>query len=270
MKPDVEMMTDADLLKVCRQLPWERQVDSIGCGLSLTVGILVAIGIFAVIGGEAWPFALIAFVCMGFMLNSFFDYAVNFRSRKHQAKLLRRHAPRKLPTDAATAKEYFAIDDPPDWVLDMRGHGLPHGGTRSVEVRWWQAESERGTLKAEFISPVDFSKDAPFSAERGEAYVTAQDCLPLLALLPELETANTGEILSTVRDGFPCTLGFIRRDPFTIRTFGCNLVGIPESSASHPAPRIMTAMLEISERLVTQPVIFGWCDPFGNIGIGGA
>ena len=130
----VGKMTDEALLVACQRLPWERHLERVGCGLPLILGVLVAYGIYFLMGSPAWPVGLIAFVAVTLMANLAIGNAVGFRSSGFQAELRRRY---ELPAQSVyvqESEEAFIADDPPDWVLLVEGHSLPHGGTRIVRL----------------------------------------------------------------------------------------------------------------------------------------
>lgn len=201
--PSIDAMTDEALLTVCRRLPWERRLENAGCGLSFPMGILASVGTFLLFGGQAWVGALITFVGVGILLNVGIEYGVNFRSGRHQAELRRRYKLQELPQTSADAEHFFWGDDPPDTVLLLQGRGLPHGNQHFIGVRLWQVQIMRATLQVQTMSQIDFRREVPFTAEKGEVELSAEECASLAMLLPKVEKADATEIGSTVKMAFP-------------------------------------------------------------------
>jgi len=270
MKNDVRAMTDEALLRACRPLPWERRLESAGCGLGLAAGLLVAHGMYRFIGGAGWLLILLAFFAAGITAGVQASSLADRRSRRQQAELRRRHTPPALDEALKQAEERLEGQDAPDWELLLHGRALPHGGTTGVRVALRQADPPRGRISVHRASDVDFRRDPPFTAERGERALDAQECESLLALLPDLLTSGTDPIQNVVMDGFPCHLAAVRRQPRQVFKHGCNLAGVPASQSAHPVPVLMRQMMELSEGITKQPLVFGWCDPYGDIGIGEA
>jgi len=270
MKTDVRAMTDEALLQTCRPLPWESRLESAGCGFALAAGLLAAYGTYRFLGGAAWLLIVIAFfaaaITAGVKLTSFADR----RARREQAELLRRHTPLALDEALKQAEEGLERQDAPDWELLLYGRPPPHGGTIGLRVELWQADSPRGRISLHRASDVDFRRDPPLTAEKGERALNAEECESLLALLPGLMISGTAPIPDAVRDGFPCHLAAVRRLRRQVFKGGCNLAGVPESHSAHPVPLMMERMMELSEGMTKQPLVFGWRDPCGDTGVGEA
>ena len=272
---NAEAMTEAGLMEAARQRPWEQRLEGIGCvaGLILSVGAAVATLVF--LGFAYLMAALIAFLAVGISLAVLVFWAAGFRAKPYRNELMRRYALPKLPESRADAEPFFAAHasegrEPPDAVLLLEGRGLPHGNAHFVQVNLWQGETPRGTVLARTLSETDFSRDVPFRAESGEAALTAAQCAAFRALLPQAEAASTDNLQDFVMDGFPCRLVALRREPFHRCEASCNLAGIREADAAHPVPAMMKALLAASRRAGTQPAQYGWCDPYGSIGIAGS
>lgn len=270
MKNDAGAMTDEALLRACRPLPWESRLESAGCGFALAAGLLAAYGTYRLVGGAGWLLIAIAFFAAGITAGIKVTSLTDRRARREQAELRRRHTPPPLDEALKRAEEELERQDAPDWELLLHGRALPHGGTVGVRVVLWQADPPGGRISARRASDVDFRRDSPFTGERGERALDAQECAGLLALLPDLLTAGTDPIQNVVIDGFPCELAAVRRRPRLVFKRDCNLAGIPESHAAHPVPMLMRRMMELSEGMTKQPLVFGWCDPHGDVGIGEA
>ena len=266
---NLQTMTEAELLEAARRRPWEQRGESIGClfGLLLSVGAAVATLVF--LGFAYLIAALIAFLAVGVSLAVLVSWAAGFRAKPYRSELARRYALPDLPASSADAEPFFAGSEPPDAVLLLEGRGLPHGSTHFAQVTLWQGETPRGTVLARTLSETDFSRDVPFRAEQGEAALTAEECAAWWALLPQVEAASTETLQNFVMDGFPCRLVALRREPFHRCEASCNLAGIREADAAHPVPVMMEALLAVSRRAGTQPAQYGWCDPYGSIGIAG-
>ena len=101
-----------------------------GCGLSLAAGALAVYGVCLLLGGPAWPLAVLAFAAAGVTVMVKVSGLAEYRSRRQRAELRRRHEPQDF--DAEVRETEAGVKDQPgiDWILLLRGHGLPHGRIR--------------------------------------------------------------------------------------------------------------------------------------------
>ena len=267
---NVQTMTEAELLEAARRRPWEQRLERIGCLAGLILSIGAAVGTLVLLGFAYLIAAILAFLAVSVSWAISVSWAAGFRAKPYRSELERRYALPKLPESGADAEPFFAGSEPPDAVLLLLGHGLPHGNAHFAQVSLWQGETPRGTVLARTLSETDFSRDVPFAAKSGEAALTGEESATFWALLPEVETASTDKLQDFVMDGFPCRLAALRREPFGLHAASCNLMGIREADAAHPVPVMMEALLAASRRAGMQLAQCGWCDPYGNIGIAGS
>ena len=261
MKNNIQLMTEATLIERSRLRPWERRMESVGCISGLLLSVCAAAGTLLRLGWAYLIAAIMAFFAVGIAGAIFVSWATHLRAMPYQNELRRRHRLPELPGSSAEAEPLFAADtsntsgksEPPDAVLLLKGHGLPHGKTHFARVNLWQGETPRGTLLAQTLSRFDFDRDMPFTAEHGEAVLTAEECAGFWALLPEVETSSTDKLQDFVMDGFPCRLVVLRREPFQRIEASCNLAGIREADAAHPVPAMMQALLTASRKAVAAP-----------------
>lgn len=274
MKNEVETMTDAALLAACRKRPWERRMAGVGCGLSLAVGVLAVYGVFRLLGGAGWLLAVFVFFAVGVTVLVKVSGLADYRARRQQAELRRRHEPQDFEAEVREAEADLNGASAPDWILLLRGRGLPHGGTIAIRIELRielrQAEPPGGHISVHTVGEIDFDRDEPLPVARGGGEIDAQGCESLQALLPDFVAHNSETIPDFVFDGFPCRLAAVRRQPRLTARGDCNLAGISEKYTEHPTPLMMERMLELSRQVTTAPVVFGWCDSSGNIGVGEA
>jgi hypothetical protein len=257
---NLHILPDADLLAACKRHPWERRIDNIGCGAALAAGVLAASGLLFWQGSGGLFAAVIAFFAVGISLAAGTSRLVNFRSRPSQDELRRRYGLPELPQSDTDAEKFFTGDTPPDAVLLLRGQGLPHGNAHFVRVRLWNGSPAYGTVTAQTLSAIDFSRDVPFIAEKREAALTAEECSALWARLPESFASSPESVnaaFEAVYDGFPCTLAAITREPLCLRLFHGNLAAVCDADAPHPVPALMEALLTAGEAAGVHPVQFG-------------
>ncbi len=219
-----------------------------GCGLALAGGVLAAWAICRLLGGAAWPLAVIAFFAVGLTVTVKVSGLADYRSRRQQAELRRRHEPPDFEAAVGQAEADMEGHAGPDWVLLLRGRGLPHGRTIEVRIELRQSAPPGGHISVHAAGDINFHRDEPLPVERGAGDLDAQDCERLLALLPDFVAHSAETIPDFVFDGFPCRVAAVQRQPRVTVRAGCNLMGISEKFAAHPTPLLMRKMLELAGR----------------------
>jgi hypothetical protein len=103
-----------------------------------------------------------------------------------------------------------------DWIILFTMTSLPHGGS------WWLriALSGEPQARAQVRLLVSEQGQPRGQLERSLPDATLQD---LLTMLGELDLAALTDMPSTVRDGAPCRLAIVRREPETLALGSCNL-----------------------------------------------
>lgn len=115
-----------------------------------------------------------------------------------------------------------------DWIILFTMTSLPHGGSRWLRI----ALSGEPQARAQVRLLVSEQGQPRGQLERSLPDAALQD---LLAMLGELDLAALTDIPSTVRDGAPCRLAIVRREPETSALGSCNLAAsLTDEERQHP------------------------------------
>lgn len=139
----------------------------------------------------------------------------------------------------------FLEADPPDWILDLKGTGLPNCGAFSVRVQLRHG-ARKGSADV-LLLPQDESGQ-PQSAT-GDLQGGEID--RLFVLLGFSFPDHIDDILSSEAEGLPVTLSIHRHEPYSLKTGTCNLAGWIESRKSRPPTvDIGLILLEVQKRVL--------------------
>jgi hypothetical protein len=137
----------------------------------------------------------------------------------------------------------FAQSEPPDWLLDLKGQGLPHGNRFSIRVQLSTA-TRTGSVDV-LILPLE-EGGQPLSAT-AELIQTEFD--RLLVILGFSFPDDFEDVTPGVKDGCPVTLSIHRREPYALKSASCNLAGWTDSKKSRPPlVEIGSILLEMQKR----------------------
>lgn len=139
----------------------------------------------------------------------------------------------------------FQQDNPPDWLLDLKGSAQPHGGAFSVRVQLWQ-----GTRKASADVLLLPEKEGT-QPRNATTELLSLEVDRLLVLLGFSFPDQIESVSSDVVDGMPVTLSLYRQEPYCEKTATCNLADWIDTRKSRP-PVVETGLLllEIQKRIL--------------------
>jgi len=133
----------------------------------------------------------------------------------------RKETPLELPPE-------FLQETPPDWLIDMKGAGLPHGNRFSIRVQL--TDSARAGTAEILILPCsegEEPKNASGALARSEVdrlFVTLGFSFP----------GDIGDVPAQVIDGIPVNISVHRHEPYSLAAGECNLAGWTDSRKSGP------------------------------------
>jgi hypothetical protein len=147
----------------------------------------------------------------------------------------------RIPSKAlANARQEMEAGNSPDWILMLRGVGLPHGARIDVTLRLW--EDKPAASITEWSQQWTRQGRYAIEATQSTKALTSADCSLFLAVLHQENYSDLGKDETGVRDGFPCTLAILRRSDRTLKTANCNLCGFIYHTDLPPAPKLMSLM----------------------------
>ncbi len=136
-----------------------------------------------------------------------------------------------------------------DWIVLFTMTSLPHGGSSWLRIALSgepqaQAQAQVRLLVSEQGQPRG-------QLERSLPEATLQD---LQALLRELDLEALTDMPSTVRDGAPCRLAILRREPETSALGSCNLAAsLTDEERQHPMVAACLKLARIARELSHAP-----------------
>jgi len=149
----------------------------------------------------------------------------------------------KKKTEPLELPPEFQQDNPPDWLLDLKGAGLPHGGAFSVRVQLWQGAR---IASADILLLPEKEGAAPRNTS---AELISSEVDRLLVLLGFSFPDQIESVPSDAKDGIPVTLSLYRQEPYCEIISTCNLADWIDTRKSRPpAVEIGLVLLDIQQR----------------------
>lgn len=243
MAVDVQNLPDNDLIAFLR--PHGREETASASCLATSVIIPAAFIILAYLTwtsslptDDKWMISILlvfAFVpcAIGilFAIEFVLKTPYRYRIRHHFAELRRRY---EIPTfrKAIQDARNKALDSQrADWVIVLKGSGLPHGGIYFVSIAlhsnpmsgeihiqqtpFWLAGFKESWLQNSFVR----------LGAKLETKVAQQLVERIEAIFPDRFNANE---VRAITDGFPCEMAVLRRDPSTEKKISCNAYALPD------------------------------------------
>lgn len=257
----IREMTDIALMEAVKRLPWEKRVESIGCGAAVPVGIAAAAFLRFRLRGEV-SFADVLFVGVFYavvvMLVGMGIAA--FRGRPYTRELRRRFGEGAFAERLKGAVCWLAEPEPPEWIVLLDGWGLPYGNLVQIDLKL--DGSGAGRLE---VRVSHHERDNPTT---GRMQINESESAPLMEVLRSLDLKPLIDLFPTVIDGFPCDVGVIHRGTNGAMRAHCNLTGIPPDKKDSPTARVAALTYALASLAMDSPVSVGFTDSEGNIGIG--
>lgn len=150
----------------------------------------------------------------------------------------RREQPPELPPE-------FLQENPPDWLIDLKGVGLPHGNRFSIRVQL-SDRARAGT--AEILILPRKEGEEPKSADGA---LTRLEVDRLFVILGFSFPVDIADVPGQVVDGMPVNVSIHRHEPYSMAAGECNLAGWMESrKPGPPVIEIGKILLEAQGRML--------------------
>jgi hypothetical protein len=150
----------------------------------------------------------------------------------------RKQEPVELPPE-------FLQENPPDWLIDLKGQGMPAGGPFSIRV---QIVAAARTGSADIMLLPGDSGGEPKSAS---ASLERTELDRLLVVLGFSFPADIGDVAGGAGDGPACTLTIHRREPYQAKAGECRLAEWIESKKpGPPVIEIGRILMELQRRVL--------------------
>jgi hypothetical protein len=151
-----------------------------------------------------------------------------------------KESPPELPPE-------FMQENPPDWLIDLKGAGLPHGNRFSIRV---QLSDKARTGTAEILILPRKDGEEPKSANGALARSEVDRLFVILGFSFPGDIAN---VPAQVVDGMPLNISIHRHEPYAVAAGNCNLAGWMESrKPGPPVIEIGKILLEAQIRIMPQ------------------
>lgn len=151
----------------------------------------------------------------------------------------------KQKEEAPELPPEFLQSEPPDWLLDLKGTGLPQSGSFSVRVQLWNG-SRQGSADI-IILPGEEGQEP----QNATAPLLKSEIDRLFVVLGFSFPHDIESVVSTVKGGLPVTLSVHRHEPYAVKTTEYNLAGWIDSRQTRPAAvEIGWLLLEIQKRVL--------------------
>jgi hypothetical protein len=238
-RSDSKTLSDEELADLCTTSAIETASGAFGCFAGIVVILFLLLGPLA-LGNAVLPgVALLAGALQ------FVRYVVRRGKRGYRKELDYRRGRAPLPQYIAEA-EAVLRQHAADWVLLFSVSYLPHGG-----FRWLRIALHEGSPPSAHANLRTSAPGCPIF-ERTDRDVPEDIVGELLSLLKALDPAALTSVPSYVRDGAPCCLTLLRREPWLVISASCDLIDFHRSArelAQYPAVFASLKLIEIIHRL---------------------
>lgn len=139
----------------------------------------------------------------------------------------------------------FLEADPPDWILDLKGTGIPNSGAFSVRVQLRQG-ARKGSADVLLLPQGETGQPQSATGDLQGGEIDR-----LLVLLGFSFPDHIDDIPADETEGMPVTLSIHRHEPYSVKTATCNLAGWLDSRKSRPPTvDIGLILLEMQRRIL--------------------
>ena len=218
---DPKSLSDGELARICAATPRENALGVTGCLGSLAMLLVV------------YPLAIAGFfksVFVGFVLGIpavFWTlHLVGLPKRAYREELAWRRGTAPFSRYMEEA-QIEIVRSGADWIILFTLRSLPHGG-----FRWLRLTLTEGP-PAQAHARLRISKQE-LPDRRVDGNLPEGPLQELLAMLKELDLPALTDIFPGVKDGAPCRIAVLRREPETVALGSCNLGGLTDDQRRLP------------------------------------
>ena len=233
---DPKSLSDGELARICAATRLENALGVTGC-----LGILAMLLV-------VYPLAL-----AGLFKPAFIGFALAIASvfwALHLAGRPRRVYREELAWRRGTAPFSRYMEEAQmelarsgaDWIILFTLRSLPHGG-----FRWLRLTLTEGP-PAQAHARLRISKQE-LPDRRVDGNIPDGALQELLAMLKELDLPALTDIFPGVKDGAPCRIAILRREPETVAMGSCNLGGLTDDQRRLPTVAACLKLADIAGSL---------------------
>ena len=233
-------LSDEELACICATSAIESASVGFGCLASIVVVLALFFGQL-VFGEAALPFAGALALLAAALL--FTHHVLSRAKRAYREELACRSGTGQFSLYVAEAEEILRQHGA-DWVFVFTVRALPHGGF------WWLqlALNEGPPASARAVLRALPRWQLPL-ARRVERDVPDDIVQDLLTMLQGLDLAALTDVPSFVKDGAPCHVAVLRREPQCLISASCNLGDWTAEPLQHPTAAVCSKLCNIAWRL---------------------
>ncbi|MFZ0850475.1 MAG: hypothetical protein WAO08_14850 [Hyphomicrobiaceae bacterium] len=237
---DPKALSDEELGGICASSAIESASVGLGCLASIVVVLVLFFGQLA-FGEVALPFAgVLALLPAALLLT---HHVVSRPKRPYREELAYRSGKGPFSQYVAEA-EAILRQHGADWVFVFTVRALPHGGF------WWLQvvlnEGPPASARADLRVCLEGKLPIGTRVERDVPDDMVHD---LLTFLNCLDLAALTDVPSVVKDGAPCHVAVLRREPRCVISASCNLGGWTAEPLQHPTAAVCSKLCDVARRL---------------------
>jgi hypothetical protein len=239
---DPRSLSDEDLIHASASTPMEDALGAGGCLGGILVVLLLFVGQLA-FGSAALPF--VGGLALVVAAVAIAHRVISWSKRPLREELEYRCGQAQFSRYVEEAEAALKRGEA-DWIVLLSSRGLPHG-----DFRWM-----RLLVRKEFSVRSDLRVWEPEQRilQRVETNVPDAIAQELLGLLKACDLASLTDAPVAVKDGTPCQLAILRREPWAAAVAHCNLGGFYFGQTEHPTMRACFALHDLAWRRL-------WSDP---------
>ena len=223
-RADPKSLSDEELAQICAHSRSEDNLLLGGCLGSIALVLLLVVDVLFV-GTAIWPYFLGLMLILAAVFWAHDPLGRPKRPFRDELSYRCGTAPFSRYVEEAQA----ALDrHEADWVLLFTMAALPHGDRRWLQLELREGPPPSGEAELRISHP----EQATFV--RADKELTVDIAQELWTLLKDLDAAKLTDIPVFVKDGAPCRLAALRREPRLVVSASCNIAGPPAEHPQHP------------------------------------
>jgi hypothetical protein len=238
---DPKSLCDEDLIRASASTPVEDALAAGGCLGGVLVFLLLFVGQLA-FGSAALPF--VGGLALIVAADAIAYWVISWPKRPFREELDYRCGQAQFSRYVEAAEAALQRGEA-DWIVLLTARGLPHGDFHWLRLAVREKLSVRSDLRV--------WQPEQRVLKRVEADVPNDIAQELLGLLKACDLASLTDAPVTVKDGLPCQLAILRREPRAAAVAHCNLGGF-DLDPKHPTMRVCLALNDLAWRRL-------WPDP---------